>query len=587
MGGWHWNRSNLSGIEDALIVEPSDPEPRGNLPAIPPAHKPRANAPDEQQYIPLYQQSEARILNFILEVFPSKRVKILRAGDGGTVADDADQHLGGSLRCDAFGAVAEYLYALIAEDRRPLVWIERAKDKLQEIADLLLTWQAGGPFQAAGITTALARATTSSHLNYGAIQVPDNQAAGTWSLGTHSFFSREVAGAGIVFLRAWQVFGEEKYRHAYRLCMTFLRRAQCPGYLDTQDRWVHPGGDENARRAPCVWPSSWSKSSGAAADWVPSTTSKFMDLYILDFLAAVKAEEGDLTYGDATAVGQFASATTGTTSEMAEAAIAFWRDGTYDRLDGAIGTPLVPGTTAWGAETYWFSIVHNGTAVDSFSGSLSTYKTPWTRIILAEWAGAMRGWINYAGFDSTMQTLWNYFRASTQGAATEIEDFDDPAVKRSWWYMYPTRPQGDDFDIYEMVGTYDPTLCWAVEIQIYDTPDYVNYIEYYGGYYWPTVGMLASTWSTQDPVKFKQAKEELSKGVPRHVAPEMRDGEFQVYKSLMGFSGLSMQPFHAGYEAQTSESLDGLQVWYDVYAAAWCGMAYRYAPKIYTQKDHP
>jgi hypothetical protein len=220
MGGWHWNRSNLSGIEDALIVEPSDPEPRGGLPAIPPAHKPRANAPDEQQVIPLYQQSEGAIFNLGLKLAPYRYLDVTE-GDGEVLGEQ-------DVRTAAWWCI--YLHGILNEDRRPKAWLDVAETKLRELADFLLGHQLGSEHADDDVTESIGTS-GENDLEYGGFVTLVSDSAEEL-LG--SVYSEDVGLGGLALLRAYQTLGDLKYRAGYLAALTCLRRMQCGGKLTTR-----------------------------------------------------------------------------------------------------------------------------------------------------------------------------------------------------------------------------------------------------------------------------------------------------------------------------------------------------------------
>ncbi len=128
-----------------------------------------------------------------------------------------------SVRSAAWTCI--YLYSLISENKRPLVWIARAKVKLRELADFLLQRQAGSASESADLV-GLIGSTATTDLEYGAFLDPTGGAS-TIATG----YTEDVGSGGLALLRAYQVLGDVKYRNGYLAAAKCLRRMQCGGKL--------------------------------------------------------------------------------------------------------------------------------------------------------------------------------------------------------------------------------------------------------------------------------------------------------------------------------------------------------------------
>lgn len=188
------------------------------------ATKPRAGAPRELFGIEEYRHNEGELLNLALNVAPKRWVDA-NAGSGAVLGEDDV-----SVSCWA----GLYLYAVIAEGRRPKIWIDQATEKLRDLADFLLTQQAGSP---TSWTPPFIGATTSTQTEYGAFikATGDDTSFAT-------AYSEDVAAGGLVLLRAFQLFGDGKYRTGYLAAATCLRRMQQGGKLSTKYASASSGG---------------------------------------------------------------------------------------------------------------------------------------------------------------------------------------------------------------------------------------------------------------------------------------------------------------------------------------------------------
>lgn len=190
----------------------------------------------------LYAKSEGAVFNLLTAdynggVVPYRYVDVT-SGDGAVI---------GTPSVRAAGWACLYLYGVINEDRRPENWTVRAKAKLREYADFLLTYQAGSDTQDADLVT-LIGATTSTQLEYGGFLTVE-PAPRTYLLAT--VYSEDQGTCGLALLRAWQVLGEEKYRTGYRRAITCLRRMQQGGKLVT--KYAVPASGSTGRYHSGMW----------------------------------------------------------------------------------------------------------------------------------------------------------------------------------------------------------------------------------------------------------------------------------------------------------------------------------------------
>jgi hypothetical protein len=276
------------------------------------------------------------------------------------------------------------------------------------------------------------------------------------------------------------------------------------------------------------------------------------DLVALEFLTAVQAEEGERTYGNTTAVGDFAYATNATPAEMIAAAKLFWTDGV-----APIGTTTaVSGISASTPREYYDGYPGMGTWGGSPSPGTGTWQyTSSTYITGRNFALGCRGWFAQAGYDTTLAAIYAWLRASTSNATYET------ATTTSSQQLYALE-----------TGTYDPNVALATLIDVATNTNASS------RYDLATVGLMAPIQSARDVGSFATAKETVSK--PLRFAYHGRDSARFYRASLRGKTGL-------GYQVQFTETVSSAsRRVYDVLAAAIIGLAYRESPTIFTSRDH-
>lgn len=280
------------------------------------------------------------------------------------------------------------------------------------------------------------------------------------------------------------------------------------------------------------------------------------DLVALEFLEAAIAEDGDLTYGDDSAVGDFESATSAPTSTMMAQAKAFWEAGVAEAAGGA----AVKGFSTATPREYFDCFISDsggGTGTWQYYSSAGGVST----ITSQNYALALRGWYAVYGYDATVAATWAWLLAATSNVTFE------------------TSVTASKSQIAEgKTGTYAPGTCLATVIDVVSGGAAVNR----NGsdlYNWATVGLLAELRTAQDLANFRESKREASKMRRRNTAGTPGDERHEM-PSLRGRTGLTFQTFF------TETILSAARRVYDVVAAAMFGLSYRQEPKIHTVKDH-
>lgn len=273
-----------------------------------------------------------------------------------------------------------------------------------------------------------------------------------------------------------------------------------------------------------------------------------LGLIALDKLAALA---GDVTLGDAAAVGEFSAATAAPVSTMLADATAFWTTGVADAL------AATPKTGFSSATPYEF--------FESFRSDVSAAGT-WryadgagqtgTTITGRNWAGGVRAWQAHAGYDAKVADVWGYLMGFSSNPTLEAPASYSPLqIAQS------------------RVGTFDPTLCLTTTLYVAGAQARQNASDYYD---WACAGLMAATQASQSAAKIETAKNTVAK-------LRERDGSAFTYgKSqldnivLLGTSGLSFQTGYADIAARTI----------DCAGAAMCGNLYRQSPKAFNMPLH-
>lgn len=268
------------------------------------------------------------------------------------------------------------------------------------------------------------------------------------------------------------------------------------------------------------------------------------DLVALEFVKAALALEGDATYGDAEAVGQFVEATDAALSVMLSQAQAFWTGGADDTVGWSAAAPY----------EYFDCFISDsggGTGEWQYATTVGGAST----ITGRNYALGLRGWYAVNGYDSTASGVYRWLIAATSNAAFETLADTPPAV------VYATT-----------TGTYDPRLALATYI---DAPRNRNASALYD---WATVGLLGPL-RAANGFDLTESKRQASRLRQQDYAGVLSAKFHRV--SLRGKSGLT-------YQVAFTETVEGSsRRVYDATAAAMVGLVYREAPVIFIQRDHP
>lgn len=541
---------------------------RHNASVRPLTVKPVRN-PRVPSQVPTYQQAEGVVFNLILMNGPSAAPTDLHTppvygaifGDENGMGGAQQNALDGLDGARQIGWMGLYLGNLALENRRPRTWIEAATRKLVVVADTILARQFGPTWPNLGALGA------TTNTEYGAVYMADIAV-------TPVFLDVIATGVCLMaLLRAFQVTGLTKYRDGARRAATFLRRAQCCGFFTADFAKTSQGG----RFQPGPFPSTVRidfPSNGAIG------TFRFSPLGIVCAWALRMLEDvdGDATYGDATAVGDFAQATSSTLSACVAACVAWWANGAQDG-NGAV---VVGFGSATPRDSYAVTTAGSSTwsTTGGQLGGLSTVVQGF------EYAAGLRGLWECVGYNAQVSALNVWLRGFTSEPINRV-----PAT----W--------NNDRKARSTLGTYDATLCLAEYLGVTDaagSPIATDAPEgQFGdlppGYDWRTAGLLAPIQSSTDQGSLRRAKDEISKERRRRFTLQLFAGSPSISGNIPGskyepcdiqddlrlltFSGLSFQTSVGMRRPGWSGLAFGHYV--DLQGAAIAADVYRYPPNAF------
>lgn len=289
--GVTWNVSKLVKKEDGLFY---CPDHRG---FIPPITLSKANArapvikilprkdPKVRENIGIYQDEEAKLRWLLVDVAPFQYWDATN-GDGAIVT------AAGAGR--GILAAAESIrahYDILAEDKRPLLWMIQADTEIIRLADWLLQWQFGSPTATGDYVVA------STATPYGAFAY-DNGSTDFSSLAIR-IYSEEVAAGGLAMVYAYNRNPTApKYLTAARNAATCMRRMQCGDKLTTDYTTTLDQG--TIRYHTGIWTHSFTYGNTCTTPTVTSETTTVngssFDPVTIVFSAPVKVTAFTVTY---------------------------------------------------------------------------------------------------------------------------------------------------------------------------------------------------------------------------------------------------------------------------------------------------
>lgn len=420
-----------------------------------------------------------------------------------------------------------YLHALIQEGARPSRWITDATRKLRELADWLLSRQYGSPSAPAGVGDV-----ASTDTRYG------NQ---------NEVFGTCFQPVGLAYIKAYEILGDQKYLTAATIAATCLRRMQC-GDLRTSN--YSTTSNLGTSRLHIGWPTDTFDVSGS--------TTTFDHIYSqadspLEFLTRLKAQAGDITVGDATAVGEYSYATAATLSAMIADALSFIANGATNSGAG----DKVLGWTPQTPYRYFRSYRSDLSASGSWFRDNAADGTQSCQVQADEYCQYLRDLYYYEGASTRVAALFDWLMSASSNSTYETPASYGPGQVASSIY-----------------GTYNPQngFCYTIRLTGATNSDGSAAIVNgeiggpFSGYVFALVGLTAPLFSTRQRAAFKAIKDTLGTQVVRGyptTATSIRDD-----LRLMHFVGLSYQTGNA--KTGTAQSIG---------AIAQVGAIYRYSPK--------
>ncbi len=274
------------------------------------------------------------------------------------------------------------------------------------------------------------------------------------------------------------------------------------------------------------------------------------DLIAAEFVAAALAAEGDTTYGDATAVGDFAEATDGLLSEMLSDALAFWTAGIAD----AGSSTAVTGLSATTPREYFdcfISDTTSGTGTWKYQdGTASTG----TLISAENFALGIRG-VSAAGGSTIANAVFDWLMTFDETTTYALPDDEDDYTEQ--------------YVLTGLLGPFDPTIAPTTLLKVIDSSRVATAENASAVYSLNSLGILASFYSTRQQAAFAETKATLNDPKAKREEGSERDND-RLYLVLQGECGLSFQP---SYTSPVPASRKHMQY------AAQTGNIYRYAPK--------
>jgi len=441
-----------------------------------------------------WEAEEAFIFDFIAMTSPSKLV-------------------GESPRADAAAWAATYMGDIIIEGERPEIWLSSARKCLDTNIAYLLSIQYGsitGPSVA------------NSNPRYGGF------------LRSGVYTTSDVIQAGLAFLRAFQVTGEQEHLNGAKRCATFIRRAQC---RDLQTPYTtYPSGG-------AAYHVGGVSASLAESNSLLSSQYNLADVSAAEFLVELGDELGmSATFGDAASTSFFTAATQATIETMIDEITAF---GTTGAKDANASGEYVSGLDPERVRQYYTAASSNG----SSGAGVWNVSTTTTGAIVAS---AIKGIFAVNGSeDSTVTATLAWLADFTANSSNATPS---------------TNTQQRTYDT--ITGDYDPAVAPAVSLKV-QSP----FTESTGTLYdLAALGMLAPVLAETDPAVLRDSRSTLS--------PGQRFSVFDLsLRPLgpMGRAGLSLQPHSGGQtiDPETGQITPAPNT-QDVTLAAAFGNIYRY-----------
>jgi hypothetical protein len=393
-----------------------------------------------------------------------------------------------------------YLYGLIVENKRPSIWISRAKEKLRELADWVFSIQLGF-----GTGTGNTKSTSA---RFGSASVT----------GFGTYIIAEQGRLGLGMLYAYKIFGTSRYLDSARGFADFLTNMQQGGLPS-----INFSSSDAAGLNPINY-GTWTRTSGSAGTQMEHVYQPD-SLVCLEFLFALYGTVGDEMHGGDTTLSVYTVPPQQLLSVSMANARAFWGVGAFDAVIGS-GVNGLSTTTPRERFNSFPASKAGGWAAGT--GSWEYQDGPsatGTMVTAANYAVALRALYAYEGYSSTVAALWTWLMAFTSNSA-----FAPTSTSRAQ----------DAPTALSLRGTYNPKLTLSTLLLVRTASLAQAAMNGTSVYDWQCSGLLSAIQGARDPGSLDRAKDYVTKGVTFPVDYDQgRNGA--DYFMCQGLSGLSGQ----------------------------------------------
>ena len=386
---WACNRPGCAQERTALELDRANARQRPfRILPVPNARPLVWNLPDS------YEGDEGEILNFLARAVANQAR--YESVIGGTPAP----LLPGQV-VSTFGWIGRYLYALIAEDKRPQLMLDEATSLFNTVATFLLSRQHGF-----GISPSAAQAT-------------DPWWGSVLEASATTYVTADTAMAGLVFLNAYRLNGGIQWLASAKAAASYLRNVQAIGAKGVNYTSSNSAGTSRLYTGAVA--SEVSTYSSAVAGDLFFSNSLFYpnDLSTLEFWSALNAVTGDFAIGGTGTVG---GAFVSSPSELLSVAMSdmrtCWTDGirdsTGETITGLSATTPREFFNAYPASKAHFGVVGTGRWEFSDGGA-----SDGTQVSSQNFSSALQSLYAYEGASVQVAAVSAWLRSFTSNAAFE------------------------------------------------------------------------------------------------------------------------------------------------------------------------
>lgn len=406
----------------------------------------------------------------------------------------------GSYSATSAGETMRYLYQLLVENKRPTAWLTRAKLKLRELADWVISQQDGFGVNAAH--------TKSNSALYGSC-----------ALGGSTLLAADHGRLGMGMVLAYKLLTDVRYLTSARAFADFLTNLQQGGLLTSGFSSTDSAGSSRINYG------TWTRTTSSAATGFEHVYQPD-SLVCLEFLSVLMGVTGDELHGaDTTLTATYTIAPQQLLSVSQANARAFWSVGAFDQVVGATLTGLSSTTPKELFNSFPATKAGFATGTGSWQYQDGPSATG-TLITAANFAMALRALMTFESYSATVATIWTWLMGFTSNPA-----------------FAPTSTSvGQDAPtMLGLTGTYNPKLCLATLLAVRTASLAASAQNGSSVYDWQCSGLLASIQGVKDPGSLDLAKDYVTKGVTLLPTDFDYGSNGTDYIMMRGFSGLSGQ----------------------------------------------